>query len=57
MEENKDKTEFFCEYYAKWISVYKEGAIREVTLEKYKMTQKWLMKHQGILILLINLYL
>lgn len=44
MEENKDKTELFCEYYAKWISVYKEGAIREVTLEKYKMTQKWLIK-------------
>lgn len=34
----------FCEYYAKWISVYKEGAIREVTLDKYKMTQKWLTK-------------
>lgn len=44
MEDNRDKTELFCEYYAKWISVYKEGAIREVTLDKYKMTQKWLTK-------------
>ena len=44
MEEKKDKTELFCEYYEKWISVYKEGAIREVTLDKYKMTQKWLTK-------------
>lgn len=41
---NIENTELFCEYYAKWISIYKEGAIREVTLDKYKMTQKWLTK-------------
>ena len=23
----------FCDYYSQWISVYKEGAIREVTME------------------------
>lgn len=40
----KGKTELLCEYYEKWISVYKEGAIRDVTLDKYKMTQKWLEK-------------
>lgn len=34
--------ELFCEYYKKWIAVYKEGAIREVTLGKYYMTQRWL---------------
>lgn len=44
MENKKENTELFCDYYAKWISVYKEGAIREVTLDKYKMTQKWLRK-------------
>ena len=44
METNNKNAELFCEYYAKWISVYKEGAIREVTLGKYKMTQKWLEK-------------
>ena len=44
METNNKNVELFCEYYAKWISVYKEGAIREVTLGKYKMTQKWLEK-------------
>ena len=44
MENNNGKAELFCEYYAKWISVYKEGAIRAVTLDKYRMTQKWLEK-------------
>ncbi len=34
----------FHEYYQKWITVYKEGAIREVTMQKYRMTQKWLKK-------------
>jgi integrase len=35
-------TDLFCEYYAQWISVYKEGAIRKVTMDKYLMTQSWL---------------
>ena len=34
----------FCDYYAQWVSVYKEGAIRKVTLDKYTMTQAWLKK-------------
>lgn len=38
------KTDLFCDYYEKWIRVYKEGAIRKVTLDKYKMTQSWLKK-------------
>lgn len=38
------KTDLFCNYYEKWIKVYKEGAIRKVTLDKYKMTQAWLKK-------------
>lgn len=38
------KTDLFCDYYEKWICVYKEGAIRKVTLDKYKMTQAWLKK-------------
>lgn len=38
------KTELFCEYYAKWITVYKKGAIRKVTMDKYLMTQKWLQR-------------
>lgn len=36
---NNDK---FCDYYEKWINVYKEGAIRNSTMLKYKLTLKWL---------------
>ena len=38
------RTDLFCDYYAQWVSVYKEGAIRKVTLDKYLMTQEWLKK-------------
>ena len=27
-------TDKFCEYYAKWITVYKKGAIRQVTMDE-----------------------
>lgn len=37
-------TDLFCDYYAQWIKVYKEGAIRPVTLKKYQMTLVWLKK-------------
>lgn len=36
--------DLFHEYYARWITVYKKGAIRKVTMDKYLMTQKWLEK-------------
>ena len=39
-----DKDDLFCDYYEKWIKIYKEGAIRKVTLDKYKMTLRWLRK-------------
>jgi hypothetical protein len=32
------KTDLFCEYYARWITVYKQGAIRKVTMDKYLMS-------------------
>lgn len=42
---NKAKdTDLFCQYYAQWIRVYKDGAIRKVTMDKYLMTQAWLEK-------------
>ena len=34
----------FCDYYKQWISVYKEGAIRPVTMNKYRMAYRWLLK-------------
>lgn len=39
-----DKETLFCNYYAQWVEVYKRGAIREATMAKYLMTQKWLEK-------------
>lgn len=38
------KTDLFCDYYARWIVVYKQGAIRKVTLDKYLMSHQWLLK-------------
>lgn len=38
------ETDFFSSYYAQWIRVYKEGAVRKVTMDKYLMTQSWLEK-------------
>lgn len=32
----------FYDYYAQWIRVYKEGAVRKVTMDKYLMTALWL---------------
>lgn len=34
----------FCDYYKQWISVYKEGAIRPVTMNKYNMAHQWLVR-------------
>ncbi|MFQ6929581.1 MAG: hypothetical protein ACLRR3_00005 [Eubacterium sp.] len=34
----------FCDYYKKWITVYKEGAIRPITMNKDKMAHQWLVK-------------
>lgn len=34
--------DLFIDYYEQWIEIYKLGAIRNVTMSKYKMTLKWL---------------
>lgn len=44
MLESTTKNEFFCDYYLRWITVYKEGAIRKITMDKYRMTHAWLKK-------------
>ncbi len=35
------KDDLFFIYYEQWIKVYKEGAVREMTMAKYRMTLKW----------------
>lgn len=39
-----DNNHLFVEYYKEWVSIYKEGAIRPITLSKYKMSISWLEK-------------
>ena len=34
----------FCDYYKQWISVYKENAIRPITMQKYNMAHQWVQK-------------
>ena len=41
---NKEGEKLFYKYYEDWIKVYKEGAVREVTMEKYYLTLSWLKK-------------
>lgn len=38
------KSELFYIYYEKWIRIYKEGAIRDVTMRKYEITLLWLKR-------------
>ena len=44
MVDDVKETDLFCEYYARWIVIYKQGAIRNVTMDKYLMTKAWLEK-------------
>lgn len=44
MLEKVEGTDLFYQYYSQWIKVYKDGAIRKVTMDKYLMTLKWLEK-------------
>ena len=37
-----DLNKNFCEYFEEWIKIYKEGAVRAVTLRKYHMALTWL---------------
>lgn len=38
------KEDLFYKYYEQWIKIYKLGAIRKVTMDKYLLTQSWLTK-------------
>ena len=37
-------TMLFHEYYTLWIGIYKEGAVRKVTMRKYHLTEQWLRR-------------
>lgn len=38
------KEDYFHKYFKLWVKVYKEGAVRNVTLSKYNMTLQWIYK-------------
>ena len=44
MLNNIQATDLFYDYYKQWITVYKEGAIRKVTMDKYLLTLTWIKK-------------
>ena len=44
MLDEMKRTNLFSDYYKQWVQMYKEGAIRDVTLAKYHMTQSWVDK-------------
>ncbi|WP_240632548.1 site-specific integrase [Veillonella sp. VA142] len=44
MVKAEEGSELFCKYYERWIRMYKEGAIREVTMKKYEITLAWLQR-------------
>ena len=39
-----NKKELFSAYFERWIGIYKEGAIRKVTMQKYKLSLTWVKK-------------
>ena len=39
-----DKNELFYKYYDKWIKIYKDGAVRHSTMQKYLLTLSWIKK-------------
>jgi len=44
MNTNEDIKEYFYEYFSEWIKIYKHGAVRSVTYQKYLMTLRRLTK-------------
>ena len=44
MQDDMKTSERFCDYYKQWVEVYKKDAVREATMAKYYMTQKWIEK-------------
>ncbi|NBI41869.1 tyrosine-type recombinase/integrase [[Haemophilus] felis] len=44
MNNTNSTQELFYQYYSRWIHIYKEGAIRKVTMSKYLSTLEWLKR-------------
>lgn len=44
MSNQNSESVLFSEYFTNWVALYKEGAIRPITLSKYHQAHKWLCK-------------
>ena len=44
MDETVKEQMKFCDYFKDWINVYKQGAVRDVTMRKYQTTLSSLRK-------------
>ena len=44
MAKETKQSELFCDYFERWVKVYKDGAIRKVTMNKYLLALSWLRK-------------
>ena len=42
MSKKQSSDDLFCDFYAEWVKVYKEGAVRPITLNKYNMAHSWI---------------
>ena len=42
MPKNRKSEKLFYKYFDEWVDLYKEGAVREVTLKKYYRTGSWI---------------
>ena len=41
---NSTTNQLFHEYYSNWLTIYKVGSVREVTLKKYRLTEQWVKR-------------
>lgn len=44
MQQNTAETLYFHEYFSDWIKIYKQGAVRQATFQKYQLTLKRLVE-------------
>ncbi|WP_018142749.1 site-specific integrase [Alloscardovia criceti] len=42
MSHKQSPDDLFTDFYAEWVKVYKQGAVRPITLNKYHMAHEWL---------------
>lgn len=44
MKKSQLAQQFFADYFQNWVATYKEGAIRSVTMKKYRSSHQWVVR-------------